>query len=182
MDLHELQKRLDIVESKLTISDLLHNGARANDRRDIGGMRQCYWPEAITSHGGYKGSSAGFIDFALPIIQSCLFAAHHISNVQVEVKGNRALAESHYFAHHRRKASEDGIEQDAFYEGRYVDILERREGVWKILYRRGLSDWSATMAANVKFADWPQGKHSQPAPDDDYYKILGAFNLGEIPK
>ena len=95
MTLQDLAQRLDQLEAKQTVTDLIHAGARANDRQDLDAMRACYWPDAITWHGGYKGPSAGFIDFAVPIIARCLQAAHHVSNVLVEVQGDRALAESH---------------------------------------------------------------------------------------
>lgn len=181
MEIAQINKRLEIIEAKLTISDLLIIGARANDRQDIDGMRACYWPDAITNHGNYNGSSFGFIDYAVPIIKNCLFAAHHISNIQIEIRENRAIAESHYFAHHRKRAGENGLEEDAFFEGRYIDIFEQRDGIWKILYRRGLSDWSSSMVANVNYQDWPKGKHSMPVQNDEYFRIYEAFCKGENP-
>lgn len=179
MTLEDLAQRLDQLEARQAVADLLHAGARANDRKDLDGMRACYWPDATTWHGGYKGPSAGFVDFAVPIIERCLFAAHHISNVTVEVRGGRALAESHYFAHHRRRAADGAGEEDAFFEGRYIDVLERRGGVWKILLRRGISDFSGAMPAVTPHAQWPAGTHSLPAPDDEYYRIAKAFRAGE---
>lgn len=179
MGQQDIEARLALVEAKLAVADLLHAAARANDRKDIAGMRASYWPEATTRHGGYDGPSSGFIDYAVPIIERCLFAAHHISNVQVEVSGNRALAESYYLAHHRRKAADGASEEDAFFEGRYIDLCECRDGVWKILFRRGLSDFSTIAPASDMRADWPLGKRSEPLPDDDYYAFITAFREGK---
>lgn len=175
MPLTDLAERLHRVEATLAVTALIHAGARANDRKDIAAMRQCYWPEAITAHGGYNGPSDGFIDYALPIIARCLHAAHHISNVSVEVRGDRALAESYYLAHHRRNAADGEGEEDAFFEGRYIDLCECRDGVWKILHRRGLADFSTVMPAATRHADWPAQTHSVPWPDDDYYRLVAAF-------
>ncbi len=179
MTLDDIARRLDLLEAKQAIADLIHAGARANDRKDLDGMRACYWPDAITWHGGYKGPSAGFIDYAVPIIERCLQAAHHVSNVLVEVQGDRALAESHYFAHHRRPAASGAGEEDAFFEGRYIDVLERREGEWRIVLRRGISDFSGAVPATTPYAAWPQGTHSLPRPDDEFYRIARAFRAGE---
>lgn len=171
----DLAERLRRIEATLAVTTLIHAGARANDRKDIAAMRQCYWPEATIAHGGYRGPADGFIDYALPIIERCLHAAHHISNVSVEVRGERALAESYYLAHHRRRATDGQGEEDAFFEGRYIDLCECRAGVWKILRRRGLSDFSTVVPASGAYADWPAGAHSLRWPDDDYYRLVGEF-------
>jgi hypothetical protein len=41
-----------------------------------------------------------------------------------------------------------GTETDLFIGGRYVDRLERRDGVWKIARRVGIHDWQRYEAAN----------------------------------
>jgi len=174
----DLATRLDIVESKLAVADLIHACAYSIDRRDMRGLLDCFWPESTTKHGAYEGGTAGFYEFARPIIEGCKYAAHHISNVVVEVDGDRAMAQSYYFAHHRRAAPSGDGEEDAFFEGRYVDLLERRDGVWKIIRRRGFSDHSAVIAAATLYADWPAGRHSLPWPDDDAYRIAAAFREG----
>jgi ketosteroid isomerase-like protein len=174
----DLASRLDVVESKLAVTDVIHACAYANDRRDMQRLLDCYWPDATAKYGGYEGSAAGFYEFARPIIEGCKFAAHHISNVVVEVDGDRAMAQSYYFAHHRRAAQAGDGEEDAFFEGRYLDLLERRGGVWKIVRRRGLADHSAVMPATTPYADWPAGRHSLPWPDDEGYRIAAAFREG----
>jgi hypothetical protein len=174
----DLAARLDVVESKLAVTDLIHAVAYANDRRDMARLLDCYWPDATSKHGAYEGPTAGFYEYARPIIEGCKHAAHHISNVVAEVDGDRAMAQSYYFAHHRRAAQAGDGEEDAFFEGRYVDLLERRDGVWKIIHRRGLADHSAVMPATVLYAQWPAGRHSLPWPDDDAYRIAAAFRDG----
>ena len=177
----DLATRLDVVESKLAVTDLIHACAYANDRRDMDGLLACFWPESTTKYGAYEGGSAGFFAFARPVIEGYKHAAHHISNVVVEVDGDRAMAQSYYFAHHRRAAQIGDGEEDAFFEGRYLDLLERRDGVWKIIHRRGLADHSAVMPAAILYADWPAGRHSLPWPDDESYRIAEAFRAGARP-
>ena len=70
----------------------------------------------------------------------------------------------------------EGGEEDAFFQGRYLDFFERRAGVWKIIRRRGLSDYTApAIPAQVNYAEWPQGQHSTHFPDDDYYQMRQQF-------
>ena len=174
----DLAARLDALESKEAVAGILNDYARANDRVDEALLRACFWPESRHHHGGFNGASTDFIGFALKILHSVKYTAHHISNVSVEVKGDKAFSECYYFAHHRRDAKAGGGEEDAFFEGRYLDLLERRAGVWKIIQRRGLSDYSIVEPAKTPFASWPAGQHSERFPDDDYYAMRRTFEAG----
>lgn len=171
----DVASRLDVLESKDAIQKVLFDYARANDRVDEALLRGCFWPESKHHHGGFNGLSTDFVGFALKILNSVKYTAHHISNVAIEVKGDQALSECYYFAHHRRDAKTGGGEEDAFMEGRYIDRLERRNGVWKIIQRRGLSDYSQVIPATTPFASWPAGQHSERFPSDDYYAMQKAF-------
>ena len=172
----DMAAQLDELMSRAQISEVLMAYARSNDRLDEALLRSCFWPESTHKHGGFDGTSTNFINFALKLIAKLKYAAHHISNVSINVDGDRAFTECYYFAHHRRDRKEGGGEEDAFFEGRYLDDFERRNGVWKIIRRRGLSDYSppATPAQTV-FADWPAGQHSLRYPEDDYYGMISKF-------
>jgi hypothetical protein len=167
--------RLDRLEAKDACQSVLFDYARANDRLDEALLLSCFWPESEHQHGGFKGKSVEFIGFALKVLRNIKYAAHHISNVSIEVEGDRALSECYYFAHHRRDAKTGGGEEDAFFEGRYIDRFERRNGVWKIIQRRGLSDFSTVVPAATPYASWPAGQHSERFPGDDYYAMRRAF-------
>lgn len=173
-----LASRLDALESKARITEILHAYARANDRKDLELLRACFWPESTHKHGGFDGLSSDFVGFAWKIIGGLKYTAHHISNVSVEVDGDRAFSECYYFAHHRRDAKDGGGEEDAFFEGRYLDLHERRNGEWRIIRRRGLADYSTVAKAATPYDQWPQGQHSLAFPDDDYYRMLSGFRGG----
>lgn len=175
----DLITRLDAVEARGNVIDILFAYARANDRKDEALLRSCFWPESTHRHGRFDGTSTDFIDFAFGIISGILYSTHHISNVTVEVDGDRAFSECYYFAHHRRPKPEDGeTEFDAFFEGRYIDLHERRDGVWKIIQRRGVSDYSMVVPASDSFADWNPAHRSLNAPDDPYYALRQKFRNG----
>lgn len=176
----DMAARLDALEGRAAVTEVLLAYARANDRVDEAMLRNCFWPESTHSHGRFQGRSTDFIDFALKILRGVKFTAHHISNISVEVRGDQAFSECYYFAHHRRDRKEGGGEEDALFEGRYLDRLERRDGVWKIIERRGLSDWSpAPIPASTPYAQWPAGQHSERYPNDDYFKMRQAFLAGK---
>lgn len=175
----DLGARLDVIEAKQAITELLYAYARANDRADEALLRSCFWPESTHKHGRFEGSSTDFVGFAFKIVSGLKYACHHISNVSVAVKGDRAFSECYYFAQHRRDRKEGGGEEDVFFQGRYLDMLERRAGVWKIIRRRGLSDYtSPPIPADTPYAGWPAGQHSEKYPADDYYRMRDAFLKG----
>lgn len=162
--------------SRWEIEEVLLRYARGNDRNDIELIRSCFWPESQHSHGRFTGASMDFIGFAAKILATLKHTAHFITNVSVEVDGKRAFSECYYLAHHRRDAADGSREEDAFFEGRYLDILEQRDGVWKIIKRRGLSDLTATPTpAPSPYGEWPAGQHSTRDKDDDWYKMRAEF-------
>lgn len=172
--------QLDMLVSRAQIHEVVLAYARGNDRNDPAMIRACFWPESTHSHGRFQGSSSEFVGFATKILDGLKFSAHHISNISIEVAGNRALSECYYFAHHRRPTKDGAGEEDAFFEGRYIDAFERRAGVWKIIRRRGLSDWNSTaLPAASLYSSWPAGQHSLRGADrDDYYTLLEQFRAG----
>jgi hypothetical protein len=171
--------RLDQIESRTAITEVLYRYARGNDRADEAMLRDCFWPESTHKHGRFEGLSSDFVTYAYRVVSNLKFGAHHISNVSIELNGDRAFSECYYFAHHRRNVANSEQEEDAFFEGRYIDFFERRNGVWKIIRRRGQSDFtSSAIPANVPYANWPAGQHSEKAPNDEYYRMREAFLSG----
>ncbi|OCC23761.1 hypothetical protein MB02_10055 [Croceicoccus estronivorus] len=172
--------RVDQLMSRWQIEEVLFAYARGNDRNDPDMVRNCFWPESTHKHGRFEGLSYDFVGYAAKIIATLKHAAHFITNVSIQVDGDRAFSECYYLAHHRRDAKDGSGEEDAFMEGRYLDLFERRDGVWKIIRRRGLSDLTAApIPAPSPYADWPAGMHSGRDKDDDYYKMLEAFRAGK---
>lgn len=171
--------RLDVIESRQAITELLYAYARANDRADEALMRSLFWPESTHKHGKFEGKSSDFVGFAFKIVSGLKYACHHISNVSIEVRGDRAFSECYYFAQHRRDRKDGTGEEDQFFQGRYLDDLERRNGEWKIIRRRGLSDYtSPAFPSETTYAQWPAGQHSEKYPSDDYYKMRQQFEAG----
>jgi hypothetical protein len=175
--LADLTARLDLAESKQAIADVLHRYAQGDDRADEALKRTCFWPDATVKYGSFDGTATDFVTFAMKIVRPLRYCAHHVSNVWVEIKGDRAVSECHYFAHHRRVASSGTGEEDAFFEGRYVDRLERRDGTWKIAHRRGLRDYTIVSPAGSS-VEIPVEQRSARVPDDPLYTMLAELRAG----
>ena len=65
---------------------------------------------------------------------------HIISTQNAEISGSKAVCESYFFAHHLMDNDAGSLEIIA--SGRYVDAMEKREGVWKIKHRQAIFDWN----------------------------------------
>ena len=169
-------QQLDALAARAAIEEVLYDYARGNDHSDEAMIRSCFWPESSHKHGGFDGTSMGFVDFAMRLLPKLKYSKHHISNVSVRVKGNRAFSECCYYAHHRRDVKDGAGEEDIFFEGRYIDFFERRGEAWKIIRRRGMSDWtSVPEPAATPYSANPPGTHALRSKDDDYYKMLAEF-------
>lgn len=173
----DLAARLDAIESRQAITDVLHRYAQGDDRADEALKRSCFWPDATVKFGSFDGTATDFVTFAMKIVRSLQACAHHLTNVSIEIRGDRAVSECYYFAHHWRTAS-NGDAEDAFFEGRYVDRLERRNGVWKIAHRRGLRDYGTVTPGTASTAQIPMDQRSARGADDAFYVMLAELRAG----
>ena len=170
---------VDALASAEAIRSILYRYARANDRKDEALLRSCFWPESTHKHGAFEGLSSDFAGRAMSILGGIIYSTHFIANPAVEVRGDRAFSECYYFAHHRRAKKDGSGEEDAFFEGRYLDILERRGGEWRIVRRRGLSDLTTVTPAASPYSSWTPGIHSHPGQDDEYFAMRKTFLEGK---
>lgn len=172
--------RIGVIESRQQITDVLNRYARGWDRLDEEALRSCFWPDAQHQHGSYKGLSQAFIDRAFPVVAKVKGTRHSISNIDIEITGDRAFSECYFAATHRRMNAEGTDEEDYFSSGRYLDRFERRGGVWKIAMRRGLNEFERIEPrADKSLANSPADQLGRRKPDDPYYAMLADFNAGK---
>jgi hypothetical protein len=62
-----------------------------------------------------------------------------------------AFGEVYFHAYHKVPV-QDGFE-DVIIAGRYLDRYEKRDGMWKIVYRSEVVDWSRTTPTNDVYFD-----------------------------
>lgn len=137
----DLPLELRVLLDKNEISELLTRYLRAIDRGDIATLRACYLPGATEEHGGiYSGPAQGYIDTIEAALQHPrAVGTHALTNVLIEVDGDRARSEHYVLALTRLKA--DGVVSDSLVATRIVDDLRRQDGRWRIARRRLRFDW-----------------------------------------
>ncbi len=147
---------------KQAITELLETYARAIDTSNEGLLRAVFHPESQHNHGFVGPSSdpdapkkgeapADFVGFALEYLKGFSHSHHQLGNPLIAVSGDTARSECYFTAHQVMRAKADPLapENAADTEtliavgGRYIDELEKRDGVWKIIQRSGDIDWTS---------------------------------------
>lgn len=135
-----LQRLID----KDEIRDLMARYARGVDRGDWDAVRAVYHVDAHDDHGDYKGDIDGFIAFGKARTGGATQVMHFLGECLIEfASDDLAIAETYFFTAHTLgpdaqkqygTSSGGGPVQISQY-GRYVDRVERRDGVWRIARR-----------------------------------------------
>jgi hypothetical protein len=170
------QSALTDLLARQEITEVLYRYCRGCDRADEEALRACFHPDSVHSHGGFKGRSAEFIGLAMQIVRQLISSTHMVTNVMIELNGDRAVSECHFLAHHRRIKGSGAGEEDMFLKGRYLDRFERRDGTWKIAGRIGLHDFERVLdPADRTLAGAPAEQLGRKKPDDPIYAMLAAL-------
>lgn len=154
-----LPEEIEALIARDRIRSVLIQYCRAADRRDLASLKDVYWPDAFDDHGMYKGDAHPFCEMNVRTASAiCVLTQHMLTNIDCQVEGDRAYAESYVLAYHKvvgeagamtlllgdayadAHAGEDGT-HDCLTGGRYFDHFERRDGVWKIIHRVAKRDW-----------------------------------------
>lgn len=144
------------IADRLQIQDVIYRWCRSVDRLDREAMLDVFHPDAFDSHGPYIGPVDGLVAWIFERHKPITFSSHFIGNMLIEFASpDVALVESyvrtiqHYPAHAKSQLSQltggaqggDDQATDMFTSSRYLDRMERRNGVWKIAHRTLIQDW-----------------------------------------
>lgn len=140
-----LEQRLGAIESREAIRARLLAYCRGIDRRDTDLVLATFWPDSQVEYGIFNG---GGEEFARSICgwlgdSGCDRTSHQLGNISIAVTGDSAISESYLTAYHRIRG-EGGVLFDCIIGARYHDRFERREGMWRISFRRLVYDWFRT--------------------------------------
>jgi hypothetical protein len=161
------------VADRLAIQQVLAVHSRGVDRADAAILETAYWPDATVAYGGFNGNAREFCAMLPRAIRAYERTQHTLGNVCIAFRGNRALVETYVTACHYRCGA-TGEDADMTFLGRYLDTMERRGEVWKILHRQVVMDWNRNAPANTVLEGPPFDGLARGArhPDDPLYPLL----------
>jgi hypothetical protein len=150
------------------ITDLIYRYCRAVDRIDPELGYTLWHEDAIADYGAdiYQGSGRGFIDFVCAQHRRTLGHSHQVSNIVIELDGDRAGSESYVTANVR--VQRDGQIVQMTIWSRYVDAWSRRNGRWAIDKRVTILDFDEARAVTA-LGHPNRGRRDR---DDPSYTVL----------
>ncbi len=176
------QAKLDILLDRQEILDTLVRFSRGMDRFDRGLFLSAFHPDAVIAAGDFVGGPVDLYEWATPMHQQGQVATHHnLLNHTCDIDGDTAHTETYYlFAARNRDAS------NWLAGGRYLDRLERRDGLWRIALRTNAIEWSGLVPSmDIPFADVHDihlnGVPSRDGDDPSYQRPLINARTARVP-
>ncbi|MFI5911008.1 nuclear transport factor 2 family protein [Dactylosporangium sp. NPDC051541] len=155
------------MSDKEAIRELVYRYCRGIDRLDMDLVRDCYHPGGVDHHTGFDGPIEEYVAWVEPKLRGFDGTMHLVGNQLVEVVGERALAETYGMAVHWGPPADDP--QLNFTSGfRFVDVLERRDGEWRILERFASREWTRADRFVPREAPGPEGSRDR---EDHIYRL-----------
>ncbi|MCG7207373.1 nuclear transport factor 2 family protein [Streptomyces arenae] len=130
-------------EDRAEIQHRIHQFCRAVDRMELDELHEVFHPDAYDDHGVFKGTPAGFIEWAKKRHATIAFSSHHVSNIYIEFASkDEAFAETYLLIWQSVTPSSsimagpaDATSYEMLSSNRYVDRFTRRDGRWRIQTR-----------------------------------------------
>ena len=159
-------KTLQLIQEtadRQAIENVLGTYCRALDRLDLELLKSVYHADGFDDHGSMKLNAHEFAEQVIAKMRGiCVYGMHTITQTVIEVKGDKATSEAYYMGLHITASGEEAIGQffgpkylekqrtqgnlDKRHEyicgGRYIDILHKRDGQWKIFRRKMTNEFA----------------------------------------
>jgi hypothetical protein len=150
----------------LAIQRQIYAYCRAVDRLDVPLGHGVFHADSVADFPTYKGSGRGWIDFICAEHRKFLHHSHQVTNVLIDVNGDRAGSEAYVIANLRQMDGERLINR--MFSARYIDSWSKRGGCWAIDRRDCLVDFSEMREVTSL------GHDARPARDiaDPSYGVL----------
>lgn len=138
-----MDKRIEDLLDKQALYENIINYCRGIDRMDVALMKSTYWPDGSDDHGRFVGNAHDWCDVGMKSRDLLVSCNHHLSNVLIDLAGNRARRESMFLVVTTYKNDP----KCQFLGGRYRDLCEKRDGEWRVLNRTCVWDWNRKIVA-----------------------------------
>ncbi|MDB5991656.1 MAG: hypothetical protein JWQ10_3059 [Herbaspirillum sp.] len=123
------------LEDRLDIADLM-TGWIHRDLSDWKRLRELFHPDGTIELTWFEGKFSDFVDGSMRMGVSDLRTKHVITAPLVTINGNKAIAETNAIT----VAENVSLGLGASSHGRFYDLVEKRNGAWKIVRRQCIYD------------------------------------------
>jgi hypothetical protein len=135
------ESRVNALLDRQAITDLIFRYCRSVDRLDISLGHSVWHDDATADYGAdvYQGEGRGAIDHICAQHRRMLHHSHQVSNILIDLDGDRAGSETYVTASLRGYRNEQLIQMTIW--ARYVDRWSRRDGRWGLDHRLVIRDF-----------------------------------------
>jgi hypothetical protein len=150
------------------ITDLIYRYCRSVDRLDVPLGRSIWHEDGMADYGAsvYQGNGPGVIDFICAQHAKTLHHSHQVTNILIDLDGDRAGSESYAIAALRFRRAET-LQQVTVWT-RYIDRWSRRNGRWGLDQRLAIRDFDEVREV-VASGDYGTGRRDRSDPS---YAVL----------
>jgi len=138
----DLAARVEAALAKQDIHKLICGQARGTDRGDAALLNSLFHPGATINAGVFEGPAEEFCKMIVEFTAATPAMSHTVNNEWIEVRGDKAIAETYVIAYAKQPDGDDYLDQ--FTGGRYLDQFEKRDGAWKYVHRTFVMDWQTS--------------------------------------
>jgi hypothetical protein len=134
---------MDNAPARLAIQDMLYRYCRGLDRMDKALALSVFHPQSEIAYDHmFAGSGAAFVDWVWEQHRGMARHSHNITNLHVEVAGQRASSEAYALVMLRLETDQGVAVVQNF--GRYLDEWVREQDRWMIRRRRYVHEFQET--------------------------------------
>jgi hypothetical protein len=148
----ETTAALESLIDREQIRGCLARVARGEDRRDRELIKSGFWSEATVDFGIFAGDFAKYLAWVTPGSPAVLVTQHFLGQSVIELSGASARVETQVMSYHRINMGTE--HRDITIGGRYLDRVEERDDVWRIVQRTMMYDWLQDQGQSV---NWSHG-------------------------
>ncbi|RBM21876.1 hypothetical protein DI005_08840 [Prauserella sp. PE36] len=145
-ELERLRRDVRYLKDRAEILDCIARHARGCDRHDVELITAAYHEDGVDEHGRTTNPGLAYAEWANRThAATSLSHLHNITTHTCEIDGDVAHCESYSLV---AMLGRDGATAQLI-AGRYLDRLEKRDGVWRIALRRSTVELMFTADASV---------------------------------
>lgn len=127
---------------RMAIMEQAYRYCRSVDRLDVALGHACFHEDSIADFPDYQGSGRGWIDYICEAHKAFLHHSHQVTNVIIELDGDRAGSETYVTACLREDVGGRIVQREFW--ARYADRWSKRGGGWAIDHRICIVDFGSS--------------------------------------
>lgn len=163
-----MEARLQELLDEREVRRVMMRYCRGVDRRDRELIEATFHPDAICNDVDRGGEPMGKVRADTLLDPGQPMYSHLIGNELIEVNGDTAKCEFYFVS--TAELTREGKPYIRMRGGRYIGLLERRDGTWRFKHRVSTDDWSMITPVERFRSHPPRGL---PSRDDPVYEFWG---------